>query len=363
MKRTNLNGTWELTGGGYSCTGTVPGSVYSFLLNNQLMENPYYRDNELAATEIMDNEFTFSREFCYVPDGYPTLLRCEGLDTLCDIYLNGVHIAYTDNMHRTYEFDVTRQLRSGSNTLQMVFHPADAYIKRMLQEKGPVFGATESMAGYGNLRKAHCMFGWDWGPRLPDAGIWRDIYLLHKNSARIRDVRILQRHENQKVYVTPLVEIEGEAEVQVTCTAPDGSRLLLKANAENEIEHPMLWMPRGLGGQHLYTIDFCLTENGAIVDKTSRRIGLRVAKLIREKDKYGQSYLHEVNGVRFSPWVRTMFRRTIFCPGSRKKGHASSCSIAVTAILMPYESGAAASTQMISSSMPAMKWVWSYFLI
>lgn len=299
MKRTNLNGTWELTGGGYSCTGTVPGSVYSFLLNNQLMKDPYYRDNELAATEIMDNEFTFSREFCYVPDGYPTLLRCEGLDTLCDIYLNGVHITYTDNMHRTYEFDVTRQLRSGSNTLQMVFHPADAYIKRMLQEKGPVFGATESMAGYGNLRKAHCMFGWDWGPRLPDAGIWRDIYLLHKNSARIRDVRILQRHENQKVYVTPLVEIEGEAEVQVTCTAPDGSRLLLKANAENEIEHPMLWMPRGLGGQHLYTIDFCLTENGAIVDKTSRRIGLRVAKLIREKDKYGQSYLHEVNGVRF----------------------------------------------------------------
>ena len=79
----------------------------------------------------------------------------------------------------------------------------DAYIKEKLQE-GPIFGASESMQGFGNLRKAHCMFGWDWGPRLPDAGIWKDIYLLKKDSARLLDIRLDQYHDATR-YSLPLL--------------------------------------------------------------------------------------------------------------------------------------------------------------
>lgn len=287
-----------MTGNGYNCSGTIPGSVYSFLLENQLMENPHYRDNELKATEIMDHEYAFTRQFDYIPDGVPVLLCCDGLDTLCDIYLNGRHIAYTDNMHRAYEFEVTDKLASGMNELRLVFHPADAYIKEKLQE-GPIFGASESMQGFGNLRKAHCMFGWDWGPRLPDAGIWKDIYLLKKDSARLLDIRLDQYHEGNKVFVTPIVKTDAPAQISISCTAPDGNVFSLIANCKNEIPNPMLWMPRGLGEQHLYTIQVNLLEKDHIVDSVTRRIGLRVVKLIREKDKYGQSFMHEVNGIRF----------------------------------------------------------------
>ena len=63
MRKISLNGTWHLSGGGYACDGTIPGSVYSFLLDNRLMEDPFYRTNELDALKIMENDFTFSRTF------------------------------------------------------------------------------------------------------------------------------------------------------------------------------------------------------------------------------------------------------------------------------------------------------------
>ena len=110
-----------MNGAGYECEGTIPGSVYSFLLDNNLMEDPFYRQNELEVLKLMENEFEFSKTFDFTPTSNKVILRCEGLDTLCDIYINGVHVAYTDNMHRTYEFDVTDLLKDGENLISIRF--------------------------------------------------------------------------------------------------------------------------------------------------------------------------------------------------------------------------------------------------
>ena len=87
MKKISLNGIWQMEGGGFKCEGTVPGSVYSFLLNNQLIPDPYFRDNERYALEIMENDFVFCRNFVYQKTEFPVLLHCDGLDTLCEIYI------------------------------------------------------------------------------------------------------------------------------------------------------------------------------------------------------------------------------------------------------------------------------------
>ena len=229
-----------MQGGGFATCGTIPGSVYSFLLDKGLMEDPYYRDNELKALEIMDNEFAFTKTFCYDKPDCPVLLHCDGLDTLCDIYINGKHIAYTDNMHRSYEFDVTDALQNGENEIKIEFHPVDAYIKPKNAEK-PLNGAIDCMAGFNYLRKAHCMMGWDWGPRLPDAGIWRDIYLLERNSARILEFHPTQHHQDGRVFITPTVITDSEAEVKVTLTAPNGEKTEIPANEEYEVQNPQLW--------------------------------------------------------------------------------------------------------------------------
>lgn len=298
MRKLSLNGIWKMTGAGFDCEGNIPGSVYSFLLDNNLMEDPYYRQNELGAQKFMDHEFIFYRTFEYELTGEKAVLHCEGLDTLCDIYLNGAHVAYTNNMHRTYEFEVTDLLQDGQNEIQIIFHPIDDYIK-VKQKEEPLIGPCECTEGAGHIRKASCMLGWDWGPRLPDAGIWRNISLITLDSARITDFHIVQRHEGEKVYITTQVETDKDTTVTVTVREPDGNTFTIEANRETEIKEPRLWWPNGLGAQPLYVITVMVIEAGKEVDRQEKRIGLRTLKLIRERDRYGESFCHEVNGVRF----------------------------------------------------------------
>ena len=299
MKKFTLNGVWSMSGRGYNCTGTIPGSVYSFLLDNKLMDDPFYRDNELEALKLMENDFDFSRKFVFEKTNSPVLLHCDGLDTLCDIYINGKFIAHTDNMHRTYEFDVTDVLLSGENEIKITCLSPNKFVREM-QKKDPVYGCDDALKGHAHLRKASCMMGWDWGPRLPDAGIWKDIYLLTVDSDRIDEIHITQRHDNGKTFVTPTVKTKiGVADIIVKVTAPCGCEFTLPANTESEIENAMLWWPNGFGEQNLYKFNIELIENGQVVDSDFKRIGLRELKLIREKDQWGESFCHEINGIRF----------------------------------------------------------------
>ena len=285
MRKQMLNGQWHMTGGGYSCSGTVPGSVYSFLLNDGQIPDPYYRTNELAALEILEHDFTFRRTFPYKKqEGVPVLLCCEGLDTLCDLYINGSFVGHADNMHRSFTFDVTTLLQNGENEITAFFPSPNRYIKEK-QAQDPVPGNPDALVGFCHLRKAHCMMGWDWGPRLPDAGIWKDIYLLHVDSNRITDVHITQRHENGRVFVFPQVQTaSADAALQITVTTPAGETLNLPANTESEIPDPMLWWPNGFGKANLYRFQVELLEQGIAVDTVTQKIGLRTLKLIREPD-------------------------------------------------------------------------------
>lgn len=299
MRKQMLNGQWHMTGGGYSCRGTVPGSVYSFLLNDGQIPDPYYRTNELAALEILEHDFTFRRTFCCEKQaGVPVLLCCEGLDTLCDLYINGSFVGHANNMHRSFTFDVTALLQNGENEITAFFPSPNRYIKEKYAQD-PVPGNPDALVGFCHLRKAHCMMGWDWGPRLPDAGIWKDIYLLHVDSNRITDVHITQRHENGRVFVFPQVQTaSADAALQITVTTPAGETLNLPANTESEIPDPMLWWPNGFGKANLYRFQVELLEQGIAVDTVTQKIGLRTLKLIREPDAYGESFCHEVNGLR-----------------------------------------------------------------
>jgi len=299
MQKFNLNGIWQMRGAGFNCESNIPGSVYSFLLDNKLMQDPFYRDNERKALELMENDFEFSKKFVFNKPDFPVLLHCDGLDTLCDIHINGKFVAHTDNMHRTYEFDVSDILIDGENEIKITCLSPNKFVREMYK-KEKLSGASDCLKGHPHLRKASCMMGWDWGPMLPDAGIWKDIYLLTVDSDRIGEVHITQRHNNGKVFVTPTVKTQKNiANINVKVTAPCGLEFSLPANVESEIINPKLWWPNGFGEQNLYSFKIELLENGIVVDCDYKRIGLRELKLIREKDKWGECYCHEVNGIRF----------------------------------------------------------------
>jgi beta-mannosidase len=176
---------------------TVPGSVYHDLLNNKKMEDPFWRDNEDTAFAIMEHDFEYVNAFAVSEeflDSDQVLLRCEGLDTLADLYLNGSLIGKADNMHRIWEYEVKQVLKPGENSLHLVFHSPITFVREAYKNIR-TDGSSDCLNGFPQLRKAHCMFGWDWGPRLPDAGIWRNIALLGINTALINNVYITQQHQ------------------------------------------------------------------------------------------------------------------------------------------------------------------------
>ena len=201
MKTLTLNGFWTLDVSDNLYCGvpaTVPGSVYNDLLSAGKIPDPFYRDNEEEALKLMDHDFRYSRSFQVPPEllrEERVLLRAEGLDTLATVRINGELVGEARNMHRIWEFDVKDVLREGENRIEILFASPTKFIKQAYAAD-PADGTTDAMVGFPLIRKAHCMFGWDWGPRLPDAGIWRDISLVGFHTARIRDVRVEQLHED-----------------------------------------------------------------------------------------------------------------------------------------------------------------------
>ena len=298
MKSLSLNGIWRMTGGDIDCEGKIPGSLYSFLLDAGMMKDPYYRDNEFGALALTHEDYTFSRTFDFEKGADSYILRFEGIDTIADVYLNGTHIAHTDDMHITYEFDVTDTLLDGENELSVICRNIHPFIKAKARELD-LFKNIQALAGFGYIRKAHCMLGWDWGPFLPDMGIWRNVSLVIKDSARISEFKVEQRHADGRVFVTPKVFTDDDCIVSVSVTTPDGEKYYLPANEETEIDSPKLWWPRGLGDQPLYTFTVEIVDGDDVLDSKSLRVGLRTLKLIREKDRWGESFLHECNGIRF----------------------------------------------------------------
>ena len=306
MLHQSLNGPWRLTdGAGVDCPAQVPGSVLSDLLRAGEIPDPFWRDNEMAVLPRMDRDYRYSRSFRV--EGAllrhdRVLLSCQGLDTLCTVTINGSLAGRADNMHRTWAFDVKELLKEGENEIAVDFSSPTRYIREAYQNH-PLEGSSDAMQGFPYLRKAHCMFGWDWGPRLPDQGIWRDVELIAFDRARIRDVLIRQRHENHRVTLSVLTHIAryggGRLGVDVQVTAPDGRVYTGSGkSAQIVIDDPMLWWPAGLGDQPLYRVEVTLSLEGVKLDEWSNRIGLRTLTVCRERDEYGESFCHIVNGVR-----------------------------------------------------------------
>lgn len=314
--RDGINWTLQVDGTGEPTAATVPGSVYGDLLDGGKLEDPYYRDNELKALALMEHDFVYTAEFDAeeeLRERDRVLLRFEGIDTVADVFLNDVLLASVCSMHRTFEFPVKELLREGTNRLRVVLHSPTGYIQDAF-EKRFIDGSSDAMRGFSYLRKAHCMFGWDWGPRLPDAGIWRKVSLIGYNTARLDGVYVTQRHEEGRVRLKFRVDVEkcGEERIlsfggddarleglsrSVRVTDPDG-RVWMAEEDELVIQQPRLWWPNGYGGQPLYLVETELRKGGRVLDTWSRRIGLRTLTVNTEKDEYGERFAHEVNGVR-----------------------------------------------------------------
>lgn len=319
MIQVSLNGSWNL----FKATdptpipATVPGCIHTDLLANGLLEDPFYRDNELQQMWIGETDWRYVRSFSVSSELLThnrVLLRCHGLDTIASLYLNGELIGQPDNMYRIWEYDVKSLLKAGENTLEVQFAAPMPYARRMDAEKGNMAGWVEPMRINSGawIRKEPCNFGWDWGPKMVTSGIWRDIELVAFNMARLTDVFIQQQHDQQAVNLSLKLSTERVADPSITASIKITKNNEVVAAVETlafaghaaettiPIPDPELWWVHNLGEQPLYTVEVTLHDaNGSPLDAWTKRIGLRTLTLERHADQWGESFYFACNGIPF----------------------------------------------------------------
>ncbi|MCD8348433.1 MAG: glycoside hydrolase family 2 protein [Lachnospiraceae bacterium] len=324
MIRQEMKDNWKLreVGAADFIPAVVPGTVYTDLLREGRMEDPFWKDNEDQALRLMDKDYEYVTEFDCPWELFAcerVLLRFDGVDTIADIYLNGQLLGSPCNMHRIWEYEVKEYLKAEENELRIVLHSPTKYIAEAYKER-PTRGTEDAMDGFVHIRKAHCMFGWDWGAHLPDAGLYRPVSLLGIGAARIESVYVTQEHRDGKVtlhadakadysqsVMADAAKKEGAAfAYRMTVTDPKGKSYITECGASGKLElvisRPQLWWPNGYGEQNLYTVSVEMmerTDSGVetVLDTWTRRIGLRTMTMHREKDEWGESFACQVNGV------------------------------------------------------------------
>lgn len=288
---------------------SIPGSAMDTFYREEILPDPYDRMNEYKWEEFFRNDFDIRGSFFISEEENrkeEIYLTFYGIDTVSDIFLNGNKLAHTENMHRIYTFPVKRLIHTGENFLEIHITSPVSFIEAYRPEKGREIHLcnTGTTPGAQYIRKSHSMFGWDWGPKLPDAGLFREIELCCFDKGKIGNVLIRQRHDTDKVVLHVQTEIDkaGNKEEKFLCIyelyTPEGENLYRGSMCDIEITEPRLWWPNGYGEQPLYQLKVILTDGKDILDEKKYRIGLRTITVSREEDQWGQEFAVKVNGVK-----------------------------------------------------------------
>ena len=302
----SLAGEWSLAqaNGENAVAFSLPGDGIDALFQAGSIPDPYFGRNEYGLRWICDRTWVAKRSF--VTDRTDLVLVASMLDTLVTIAVNGTVVLTSDNMFLSHRVDLSSVLIKGQNDISLTFGnvPAEAKRRQDAYRFFLPFSINNTPIHNGNLiRKPACDFGWDWNIALATFGVYGDLYLEPVAPARIDHLVIAQTHSAGRAVVSLTAEIEGDDGLEVTFALCGVQAKAVarrgQAKAELTITNPALWWPAGQGAQPL--LDLTVTMGAQVL---ARRIGLRQAELITEKDAVGLGFKVRVNG------------RDIFCKGA-----------------------------------------------
>ena len=309
MIKKSLCGAWKIcdSKNRYRLDACVPGCNYLDLMNNGIIEDPFYGVNEKDVYWVAQTDWIYSKKFTVSQEElkYESItLECKRLDTICDVYLNDSLVGSGNNCHIGYSFSIKPFLKKGENVIRIYFHSPVNYVRQKYkQERTPA--NSNGQNGISHIRKPQCHFGWDWGPVLPPSGIDSDIYIEMRNSGKITDFHVRQKR-NEDSSFTVTVETEAELKksekIEIELYSPDGMRIHKEQSCKSEytIHDPQLWWTHELSPkeeQPLYTVNVNLLSGNKVVHSLSKKIGLREIELNRKNDEYGQNFQFILNGV------------------------------------------------------------------
>ncbi|MGV9938501.1 glycoside hydrolase family 2 protein [Streptomyces sp. NPDC003401] len=299
---TQLTEGWSLRHGRDLLEATVPGCVHTDLLAAGVIPDPFTGLNETEVAWVGRRAWSYVRDLSHDSAHERTDLVFDGLDTAAHLTLDGRPVGTTRNMHRRHRFDVTG--RTGALEVRFTSAYDEAAAVRAVTGERPNVYPEPSQY----IRKMACSFGWDWGPTLVTAGIWRPVRLEHWSTARIAAVRPLVTVDEGTGRVEVRLEVERTARGRGRALRAEARLAGARAEAvltgdeavlRLEVPGPRLWWPRGHGEQPLYDLHLALSDDeGAPLDAWHRRIGFRTVGLDRSADEHGTGFTLVVNGVR-----------------------------------------------------------------
>lgn len=291
----------------------VPGSIHQDLIRAGRIPDPFFGLNEKDVQWVGEADWLYRCAF-EVPaamlDAEHVDLCFDGLDTFATVWLNGEVILTSDNMFVPARVPVNTLLKASGNVLCIHFESAVHQGRALEVHYGQgVLWNGETSRLY--VRKAQYHYGWDWGPCLLTAGIWRSVR-LEAYTARIGEVHApaeispdlqqavlpieiaLVDPPDGAVLDIHLFNAQGEtvAEASLPVSEPNVRHMLT-------IAQPELWYPRGYGGQPRYRLIATLRDGDMTLDTHELRIGLRRLQLVQEPlaDEPGTTFYFEVNNI------------------------------------------------------------------
>lgn len=318
-----LNTGWEFSqaGNGKWMTAVVPGTVHQDLIRHDLLPDPFYGINEQKIQWVENEDWEYKTSFILSEDQLKrdgAQLILEGLDTYADVYLNGSLLLKADNMFVGYTLPVKPILRQGENLLHIYFHSPIRQTLPQYESNGFNYPADNDhhekhLSVF--TRKAPYSYGWDWGIRMVTSGVWRPVTLRFYDVATISDYHVKQleltddkARISNELQINSILPRQTEAQLKITVSLAGQTvsevkePILIQPGINNftlpvEVTNPVRWMPNGWGEPTLYDFSSQVICKNRVVAEQSHRIGLRTVRLVNEKDKDGESFYFEVNGI------------------------------------------------------------------
>ncbi|MBK8946659.1 MAG: glycosyl hydrolase [Ignavibacteriae bacterium] len=300
---------------------TVPGTVLTTLLNNNLIPDPFYGMNNKKIPDIFDigrdyYTYWFVKEFEEkTPVGMEQVwLNLRGVNYSCDIFLNGnkLNIKTHYGMFLRQTYNITSLLsKNGKNRLAVIVYPPD-----------PVGNPNGGQGGDGTIARNitnQYVAGWDWIQPIRDrnTGIWDKVTIKKTKGIILKDPQVItivpgvrnpEKLQNPAI-IKSSVTVENPTSVSIRgCIKfiiennEVNKRVILKPGSITEIklddlifENPKTWWPNGYGEHPLYIVKFQFVDSvNNLLDEIFITTGIREIKTQWNNDTKSREVL--VNG-------------------------------------------------------------------
>lgn len=301
MKRISLDGTWKLAcrNKGIEIAANVPGCVHTDLKNAGLINDLFYRDNAEKYQWIENEIWEYSKEF-KLEDTKNAYLVFGGLDTYCDIFINGNKLSF-DDMFIEHRIKADELLKKGTNTILAIFYPPAKMVEN--EKKLPGAFTTERL----HTRRIQCTYGWDWVQRFVTFGISKPVYIEYEEGFFCSDMYVYTAHLDaygaQISVCADFCNYQLGDEVSCRVIAPGGEvvhdRIVYIDTSsfrfDIDIENPILW-DISTRENSLYTVEIS-SRNFLKTEK----VGIRTLRVLQKKDKKGSENYNLSKSLRDTP--------------------------------------------------------------